>query len=84
VSGVLVSADIGNIPAGLGGATRTYLAFICVRRISRRCSCASSPKPGPVRGDRDELSNLFCTFPRRLSVGRGGEVSVTPIEQVVN
>jgi hypothetical protein len=27
VCGVLVSADISNIPAGLGGATRTYLAL---------------------------------------------------------
>jgi hypothetical protein len=25
--GVLVSAGIGNIPAGLGGATRTYLVL---------------------------------------------------------
>jgi hypothetical protein len=41
---VLVSADIGNIPAGLGGAMRTFLAFVCVRRISRRFSRASSPR----------------------------------------
>jgi hypothetical protein len=27
VCGVLVSAGISNIPAGLGGATRTYLAL---------------------------------------------------------
>jgi hypothetical protein len=27
VCGVLVSAGIGDIPAGLGGATRTYLAL---------------------------------------------------------
>jgi hypothetical protein len=37
-----VSAGIGNIPASLGGAMRTYLAFVCVRCISRRCSRASS------------------------------------------
>jgi hypothetical protein len=41
---VLVSAGIGNIPAGLGGATRTYLAFVCVRCTSKRCSRASSPR----------------------------------------
>jgi hypothetical protein len=29
-----------------------------------------APKPGCVRGDQDELSDLFCTFPRRLSTGR--------------
>jgi hypothetical protein len=27
VCGVLVSAGIGNIPSGLGGAARTYLAL---------------------------------------------------------
>jgi hypothetical protein len=43
-----------------------------------------APEPGPVRGDRDELSDLSCTFPRRLSAGQGGEVSVTPIERVAN
>jgi hypothetical protein len=26
-----------------------------------------APEPGPVRGDRGELSDLFCKFPRRLS-----------------
>jgi hypothetical protein len=41
---VLVSAGIGNIPAGLGGAMRMYLAFVCVRCISKRCSHASSPR----------------------------------------
>jgi hypothetical protein len=29
-----------------------------------------APEPGPIRGDRDELFNLFCTFPRCLSAGR--------------
>jgi hypothetical protein len=41
---VLVSAGIGNIPAGLGGAMRTYLAFAYFRCISRMCSRASSPR----------------------------------------
>jgi hypothetical protein len=40
---VLVSAGIGDIPAGLGGAMRTFLAFVCGRCISKRCSRASSP-----------------------------------------
>jgi hypothetical protein len=40
---VLDSAGIGNIFAGLSGAMRMYLAFVCVRCISRRCSRASSP-----------------------------------------
>jgi hypothetical protein len=29
-----------------------------------------APEPGPVRGDRDELFDLFRTFPRRLSTGQ--------------
>jgi hypothetical protein len=29
-----------------------------------------APEPRPVRGDRDELSDLFRTFPHRLSAGR--------------
>jgi hypothetical protein len=40
---VLVSAGVGNISAGHGGAMRTYLAQVCVRCISRRCSHTSSP-----------------------------------------
>jgi hypothetical protein len=40
----LVSAGIGDIPVGLGGAMHTYLAFVCVRCISRGCSRASSPR----------------------------------------
>jgi hypothetical protein len=40
---VLVSAGIGNIPASIGGAMRTCLTYVCIRRISRMCSRASSP-----------------------------------------
>jgi hypothetical protein len=29
-----------------------------------------APEPGPVPGDRGGLSDLFCTFPRRLSARR--------------
>jgi hypothetical protein len=39
---VLVSAGVSNISASLGGAMRTYLAHVCIRCISRRCSQASS------------------------------------------
>jgi hypothetical protein len=28
-----------------------------------------APEAGPVRGNRGEHSDLFCTFPRRLSAG---------------
>jgi hypothetical protein len=43
VCGVLVSASIGNILAGLGGATCTCLAFVRVRCTSKRCSRVLSP-----------------------------------------
>jgi hypothetical protein len=66
---VLVSASIGNIPAGLGGAMRTYLAYVCFRCIYKRCSRASSPRAwARLRRSRGAL-RLVCTFPRRPSAG---------------
>jgi hypothetical protein len=56
---MLVSAGIGDVSAGLGGAARTYqhssafgasLGGVAVRR---------APEPGPIRGDQGELSDLF-------------------------
>jgi hypothetical protein len=41
---VLVSAGVGNVSAGLGGAMCMYLAYVCVRWISKRCSHVSSPR----------------------------------------
>jgi hypothetical protein len=29
-----------------------------------------APEPGPIRGDRGELSDLFYTLPRRRSAGQ--------------
>jgi hypothetical protein len=67
---VLVSAGIGNIPAGLGSAMRTCLTYVCVRCISRRCSHASSPRAW-ARSRRSGCAlRLVCTFPRRPSAGR--------------
>jgi hypothetical protein len=61
---VLVSAGIGNIPAGLGGAMRTYLAYVCVRCISRMCSRASSPRAwARLRRSRGALRFVY-TSPR--------------------
>jgi hypothetical protein len=68
VCGVLVSAGIGNIPAGLGGAMRMYLASICVRCTPGGVAVRRAPEPGPVRGGR--ALRLVCTFPRRPSAGR--------------
>jgi hypothetical protein len=68
---VLVSAGIGDIPAGLGDAMRTFLAFVCVRCISRRCSRASSPRAWARSRRSGRALRLVCTFPRRPSAGRG-------------
>jgi hypothetical protein len=63
-------AGIGNIPAGIGGAMRTFLVFICVRCISRRCSCALSPRAWARSRRSGRALRLVCSFPRRPSAGR--------------
>jgi hypothetical protein len=81
---VLVSATVGNISVGLGGAMRTYLAHVCVRCISRRCSHASSPRAwAQSRRSRGALRLVYTPL-RRPSAGQRGEVSTTPIERVAN
>jgi hypothetical protein len=67
---VLVSAGVGNIPAGLGGAMRTYLTFICILRISRWCSRVSSPRAWARSRRSGRALRLVCTFPRHPSVGQ--------------
>jgi hypothetical protein len=43
-----------------------------------------APEPGPVRGDRGELSDLYLNAPSPSLRGTGGEVSATPIDQVAD
>jgi hypothetical protein len=43
-----------------------------------------APEPGPVRGDRAELYDLFFNAPSPSLRGTEGEVSATPIERVAN
>jgi hypothetical protein len=81
---VLVSAGIDNIPDGLGGAMRTYLAFVRVRCTPRGVAVRRAPEPGPVRGDRDGLFDLFSYIPSSSLRGMEDEVSATPIERVAN
>jgi hypothetical protein len=60
---VLVSAGVGNISAGLGGAMRTYLAHVCVRCISRGSSHASSPRAwAQLRRSRGALCLITRPF----------------------
>jgi hypothetical protein len=67
---VLVSSGIGDIPAGLGGAMRTFLAFVCVRCISRRCCRASSPRAWARSRRSGRALRLVFSFPCRPSAGR--------------
>jgi hypothetical protein len=81
---VLVSAGIDDIPVGFGGAMRTYLAYVCVRCVSSRCSRALSPRAwAQLRRSRGAL-RLVYTFPRRPSAGRRVRFPQTPIERVAN
>jgi hypothetical protein len=43
-----------------------------------------APEPGPVRGDRVELYDLFFITPSPSLRGTEGEVSATPIERVAD
>jgi hypothetical protein len=43
-----------------------------------------APEPGPVRGDRIELYDLFLNAPSPSLRGTEGEVSATPIDQVAD
>jgi hypothetical protein len=67
---VLVLVGIGNIPAGLGGAMHTCLAYVCVRCISRRCSHVSSPRAlAQLRRSRGAIRLVYTPL-RRPSAGR--------------
>jgi hypothetical protein len=68
VCGVFVPTGIGDVPAGFGHARMTGTSRI--RCTPRGVAVCRAPEPGPVRGDRGELSILFQ---RTLDVpSRGG------------
>jgi hypothetical protein len=65
---VHVSTGISGVSAGFGDAHATST-------IRDRCerggvAVRRAPEPGPVQGDRGELSDLFLTRPCRPSTGR--------------
>jgi hypothetical protein len=66
--GVFVSTGIGDVPAGLGHAHMTRTG--CVRCTLGGVAVRRAPKPGPIRGDRGELSDSLSTRPRRPFAGR--------------
>jgi hypothetical protein len=65
---VHIPTGVGNVSAGFGD-TRTA-ATIRGRRNPGGVAVRRAPEPGPVRGDRVELYDLFLTRPRRPSAGR--------------
>jgi hypothetical protein len=66
VCGVFVSTGFGDVPAGFGHARMTGTS--CVRCTPGGVTVRRALEPGPVRGDRGELSVLFqraLTVPSR-------------------
>jgi hypothetical protein len=55
--GAFVSTGIGDVPAGLGRTRMTGNSH--VRCTLRGVAVRRAPEPGPIRGDRGELSVLF-------------------------
>jgi hypothetical protein len=56
---VSISAGIGSVSAGLGGAIRTHRHSSALGAYPGSVAVCRAPEPGPTRGDRGELSDLF-------------------------
>jgi hypothetical protein len=65
-----VSASLGDVSAGLSGAIRMCLTFMCVWCISRRCSLASSPRAWARSRRSGWALRLISTPPRHPSAGQ--------------
>jgi hypothetical protein len=65
---VRIPTGVGNISAGFGDAHAT--GTIRGRCIPGGVAMHRAPLPGPIRGDRGELFDLFWACPRRPSAGR--------------
>jgi hypothetical protein len=57
---VLVSTSVGGVSAGLSGAMRTYLHSSAFSAYPGGVAVRRATKPGPTRGDRGGLSDLFA------------------------
>jgi hypothetical protein len=53
---VFVSVGIGNVPVFFGHAST--IGISCIRCTLGGVAMRRAPEPGPVRGDRGELSDL--------------------------
>jgi hypothetical protein len=56
---VLISAGLGGVSAGLGGVIRMCRRSRAFGAYPRGVATRRAPEPGPVRGDRGGLSDLF-------------------------
>jgi hypothetical protein len=68
---VSVSASLGNVSAGLSGAMRTCWHLPAFGACPGGVAMRRDPEPGPTRGDRGELSDLFVRPFTTLSQGGG-------------
>jgi hypothetical protein len=64
--------------------THALLALSPAGAIQGSVAVRQAPEPGPVRGDRVELYDLFLNAPSPSLRGTEGEVSSTPIGWVAN
>jgi hypothetical protein len=73
----IISTGAGNVSAGHGDARAagTIRGWCSPGGVALR----RAPEPGPVRGDRAELYDLFFNAPSPSLRGTEGEVSATPI-----
>jgi hypothetical protein len=65
---VHIPTGVGDVSAGFGDARAA--STIRGQRNPGGVAVRRAPEPGPVRGDRIELHDLFLTRPRRPSAGR--------------
>jgi hypothetical protein len=79
---VHVSTGVGNVSAGFGDARAA--GTICGGCNPGGVAVRQAPEPGPVRGDRVELYDLFFIAPSPSLRGTEGEVSATPIGRVAD
>jgi hypothetical protein len=83
VCGVLVSAGIGDVLAGFGGAAHTYLAWSAFGAPQEVYLCIEPLSLGPFKAiGAGSPTSLYVPLPSLR--GTEGEVSATPIELVAN
>jgi hypothetical protein len=83
------SGGVVHIPTGVGDVSAGFGDARAAGTIRGRCNPGGvavrrAPEPGPVRGDRVELYDLFLIAPSPSLRGTEGEVPATPIDRVAD